>query len=48
MTNKSYAVFTTHFKFERFETYEAAWRFAQKVYQHTGNVVAIEKINQVK
>ena len=40
-----YAVFVTHVKYFVFDTYEAAWKYAQKVYSETGNVVAIEKIN---
>ena len=40
-----YAVFVTHAKFVVFDTYEAAWKYAEKVYSETGNVVAIEKIN---
>lgn len=48
MTNNNqtwYAVFVTHAKYFVFETYEAAWKYAQEVYENTGNVLCIETIN---
>lgn len=42
---KWFAVFTTHNKYTVFDLYEDAWRYAQKVYEETGNVVAVEAIN---
>lgn len=42
---KWFAVFTTHCKYLVFDVYEDAWKYAQKVYEETGNVVAVEAIN---
>jgi hypothetical protein len=42
---KWYAVFVTHCKYLVFETYEAAWKYAQEVYESTGNVVAVEAVH---
>ena len=40
-----YAVFTGWNTYEVFDMYEEAWRFAERVYARTGNVVAIETVN---
>ena len=40
-----YAVFTGWNKYEVFDLYEEAWTFAQKIYETTGNVIAIETVN---
>ena len=40
-----FAVFVTHAKYEVFDLYEEAWKFAQEVYESTGQVVAVEAIN---
>ena len=40
-----YAVFTGWNKYEVFDLYEDAWTFAQKIYETTGNVIAIETVN---
>ena len=45
ISKKWYAVFVTHCKYFVFETYEAAWKYAQEVYESTGSVVAVETIN---
>lgn len=45
VTQKWYAVFVTHAKYLAFDNYEAAWKYAQEVYNNTGNVVAVEPIN---
>ena len=42
---KWFAVFTTHATYKVFELYEDAWKFAQEVYEKTGQVVAVEVVN---
>ena len=41
---KWWAVFTTHNTYKAFADYVKAWQFAEKVYQETGCIVAIEPI----
>jgi hypothetical protein len=44
ISQKWYAVFVTHCKYLVFDSYQKAWEFAAKVYEETGNVVAVEVV----
>lgn len=42
--NKAYAVYTSWSNAKVFANYEEAWKFAEKVYAETGNVIAVEVV----
>lgn len=45
ITTTYYIAYISGMKTECFYTYEEAWRYSERVYQETGKLALIEKVN---